>query len=127
MLMLVNIPPYYAQIQTGGANAQSSVQTDIQGSGNVSTHIEVQANGQTKTLDANSPGTYRLSVSSDANNGDNRTVITPTPRLSPSPVASDESEMNRESVKKTTASETSFFTNLTKYIEDIFKRIFNKI
>ena len=64
---------YYAQnIQIGNANAQSSVINTVEGNGNVSTHIEVEANGDKKVLDTNSSGTYSLSVQS--NNGAVSTV-----------------------------------------------------
>jgi hypothetical protein len=125
--MIINTPAYYAQVQTGNANAQSSVQTDIQGGGNVSTHIEVQANGEKKTLDANSPGTYSLSVQSNNNNNTNNPTVTPatpTPHLSSIPIASKEPEL-KPKITKMVEAKLLFFSNFIKDIENFFKKIFS--
>lgn len=59
---------YNAQdVQTGNATAQSSVINTVEGNGSVSTHIEVEANGEKKVLDTNAPGTYKISVRFDNN------------------------------------------------------------
>lgn len=125
--MILNIPTYYAQIQTGSANAQSSVETNIQGSGNVSTHIEVSANGEKKTLDANSPGTYSLSVQSSNNNNSNNETITPTvptPHLSSTPTASKASEP-KEKINKENKIKPFMFSDFVIYIENLFKKLFS--
>jgi len=119
--MFLNTPPnYIAQnIQTGNANAQSSVQTDISGSGSVSTHIEVSANGEKKVLDSNSPGTYSLSVGSNNNsNANNEAIISPaaSPSASPTPT---------NILKKNEISRQSFLLNLENNIKNLFSKFFN--
>jgi hypothetical protein len=126
MIMIINTPTYYAQVQTGNSNAQSSVQTDIQGSGNVTTHIEVEANGQKKTLDANSPGTYSLSIQSNNNGYAKPTAApnAPTPHLSSTPIASRESKLEPKIVKKSEI-KPIFFFKFVRDIEDFINKIFN--
>jgi hypothetical protein len=124
MLILLNIPTFYAQINTGNTAAQSTVQTDIQGSGNVSTHIEVQANGEKKTLDANSPGTYSLSVKAN-NNGEQEMTPNLTPRptgisreTTATPTAIIQNEQKSEAIMP------SLFSRFAIYIENLFKKLF---
>jgi predicted RNA-binding protein with RPS1 domain len=114
-MIMILTPPYYTQLQTGNASAQSSVQTDIQGSGNVSTHIEVEANGQKKVLDANSPGTYNLSIQSN-NNGDAKPTV--------SSIASRESELKPKIAKKSEI-KPIFLSIFVKDIEDFINKIFS--
>lgn len=83
VLLLASTSGVSAQIATGNSSSHASVETNIQGNGNVSTHIEVNANGNTKTLDANKPGTYKLEVNSTENNQEQKT--SPTPTVTPKP------------------------------------------
>jgi hypothetical protein len=133
MILIINTTTAYAQIQTGNASAQTSVQTNVEGSSNVSTHIEVQANGEKKVLDTNSPGTYSLSVQS---NDDNSQTITPTPTPTPtitlSPKTSDIPKENTatytatiENNQKKEILNQSFLSNLITHIENFFKKIFS--
>jgi hypothetical protein len=126
-MIFVLTPPTYTQVQTGNANAGSSVQTDIQGNGSVSTHIEVQANGEKKTLDANSPGTYSLSVQSN-DNGNPTTTPTPTiiiePSSSPKSATATPTIIVKSSQKQAPDNSPSFFVNLAKYLESFFRKIF---
>jgi hypothetical protein len=121
--MFMNAPPptIYAQIQTGNANAQSSVETNIQGSGNVSTHIEVEANGEKKTLDANSPGTYTLGVQSNTNSTQNPT---PVPKGLANPNAATATP---NMTKESEIHKPSFFSNVMVSLQNFLKRIFNNL
>ena len=118
--MVFNLPPYYTQnIQTGNANAQSSVQTNIEGNGSVSTHIEVNANGEKKVLDSNSPGTYKLNVQSNGNNSNinNETII--------SPVTSPSSSSTPAITKRTEIRKFSFLLNIENDVQNFFAKIFS--
>jgi hypothetical protein len=129
--MYSNTPPLFAQnIQTGNASAQSTVQTDVQGSGSVSTHIEINANGVKKVLDSNSPGTYKLEVqsngnSSSENNNDNQT-ITPTVSLSPTPTIAPTATPTPPIIVKTRENHnSSFLSNIAQDIQNFFDKIFS--
>ena len=67
--LLIILPQkiYGESITTGNASAKSEVRTEVQGDANVYTKIEVEANGEKKTLESNEPGTHSLEVKSDAN------------------------------------------------------------
>lgn len=58
---------YAQEIQTGNASAKSSVETNIEGNGNVETHIEIQANGEKKVIDSNKPGKIEVTLGSKNN------------------------------------------------------------
>jgi len=124
-MFIIVQPNLYAQvIQTGNANAQSSVQTDIQGDGSVTTHIEVNANGDKKVLDANSPGTYSLQIQSNSNNSNaNHQTITPTVSLSQEPNSTSASSTIIE--KKPGIHKLSFLSNLENNIQNFFHKIFS--
>lgn len=100
---------YSENIQTGNASAQSSVETKIQGSGSVTTHIEVTANGEKKILDASKPGSYSVSVESNSNSNE----VSP----SSTPSATPTIDNNNNSEK------SSFISTLVKNIRNFFKRI----
>lgn len=119
--MMVNASPnFIAQaIQTGNSSAQSSVQTNIQGNGSVSTHIEVSANGEKKVLDSNSPGTYKLEVQSNNNNNSDQN-ITPIISLFPIPTATPTSTLIP---KKTEAHKSSFLSDIEKNIQKFLGKI----
>jgi hypothetical protein len=71
---------YYAQnIQTGNANAQSTVETNVSGNGDINTHIETTVNGQTNVIDSKNRGIIKV----EDNNGNikiyqNSKIISPT-------------------------------------------------
>jgi hypothetical protein len=120
---------YYAQnVQTGNTTAQSSVISTVEGSGSVSTHIEVEANGDKKVLDVNSPGTYSLSVQS---NGNQATTPPPTTTVTPDQhIILDSTEptthsavINKNQKNKTMA--TDIFSSFVIRIEDFFKKLFS--
>ena len=117
-------PTYFAQnIQTGNSSAQSLVQTNIQGNGSVSTHIEVSANGEKKVLDTNSPGNYKLEVQSNSYNSNvNNPTISPIISLSPTPISSPSPTI----IPKTAnIHKFSYLSNLIKNIQIFFGNIFN--
>lgn len=113
--------PYYAQnIQAGSSNAQTSVETNVQGDGNVSTHIEVEANGEKKVLDSNSPGTYKLDVESTGNNLSETATPTKT-----SDKDIKESSISARILEKHDVEKPSFLLNLENYLQDLFQKIFS--
>lgn len=121
--MILNIPVYYAQnIQTGNASAQSTVVNNVQGNGSVSTHIEVEANGEKKVLDSNSPGTYRLQVQS--NSSDQTTTKTPTVSPSPTRLSLNTKDKTSTAVEKQKNHNSSFFSSFTEHLRNFFKQIF---
>lgn len=66
------------EIITGNASAKSEVRTEIQGNGNVQTHIKVEANGEKKELNASGPGTYKLEINSSSESSESATAsLTP--------------------------------------------------
>jgi len=112
-MILITSPTYFAQnIQTGNANAESSVQTNIQGGGSVSTHIEVSANGEKKVLNSNSPGTYTLNVSSSNNNTGSQTI---TPIISSSPIASPSPKVEQKNI----IHKKSLLSNIENVIQNL--------
>lgn len=115
----IKLTPVFAQnIQTGNANANSTVINNIEGNGSVSTHIEVNANGETKTLDASAPGSYTLSVQSKNNQNF-------TPSVSPFPTSpKEEAPQQKKEVHKPTGV-INLIANLTMSIENFIKRVFN--
>lgn len=110
-------------IQTGNSNAQSSVQTSIEGNGSISTHIEVNANGERKVLDSNSPGTYSLQVGTSNNsNTNNNETISPTISLSPTQAASPTPTIIE---RKPEIHNQSFLSNFKNIMQNFLKKIFN--
>ncbi len=112
-------------IQTGNSSATSTVETNVQGNGNVQTHIETSANGVTKTLDATGSGTYKVEVHSNGNNAPqnpNNPIFSPSSY--PSPTASATPTVKPDIKNK--IQEKSFTANISKFVEIIssfFKRI----
>jgi len=108
---------FVPNIQTGNSSAQSSIQTDIQGSGSVSIHIQVSANGETKTLDSNSPGTYKLEVRTSNNNSNisNEIII--------SPVASHSSSPTPAITKRIEIRKLSFLLSIENNFQNLFHNI----
>ena len=110
-LILVSLllkPVFAESITTGNATAKSSVETKIEGSSSVTTHIEVEANGEKKVLDANEPGSYSVSVESNSNSD-----VSPSSTPSGTPYI----ENNNRGEK------SSFISTLVENIRNFFKRI----
>ena len=104
-------------IQTGNSSATSQVETTIEGSGNVQTHIETSANGVTKTLDASSPGTYKVEVNSKGDSKSLGEISSVSASFTPIP-----------SPKTITVSQTKKFNIVSGFksmIFDFFQKIFN--
>ena len=122
LLPLIFTPQVFAEnITTGNASAKSTVETNVDG-GSVTTHIEVEANGEKKVLDSDKPGTYKVEVK---NNGSSSTAQTSTDNnstVSANPTASPTAKI--EEVKKKQESIGSFVKNIIKNIFDSLKNIF---
>ena len=73
----------FAFVVQGNSSSTNTSTTTIEGNGSVTTHIESTVNGNTKTFDSNTPGTYILENSSD----DTDVHITPRETLTPSSFA----------------------------------------
>jgi hypothetical protein len=52
------------QVTVDNISARSEVYTEVQGNSNVQTHIEVEVNGEKKTLSASGSGRYEVEISS---------------------------------------------------------------
>jgi hypothetical protein len=61
--------------ETGNATDNSTVETNVQGSGNVSTHIETTVNGQTNIIDTQGNGETKV----ENNNG--KVTVTKSPEV----------------------------------------------
>lgn len=68
-------------IQTGNVSARSEVQTSVNGNGNVTTDITVEANGEKKELKATGAGIYKLEVRSPSSKSVQRSLPTPSPSI----------------------------------------------
>ncbi|MBI3984729.1 MAG: hypothetical protein HY344_02190 [Candidatus Levybacteria bacterium] len=122
LLFLLVTPGVFSQyIQTGDASSYSKVETNIQGNGSVQTHIEVEANGEKKVLDADSPGTYELKVES---NSDNSSNVKPTPTKSATHSATPTPDVDDQ---KENLSKKSFIQSFIETLSNLIKRIFNNL
>lgn len=116
---------YGQSIQTGNASAKSTVETDVQGSGNVHTVIQVEANGEKKTLDTTEPGTHTLEVNSNENETnkiieDGKIKATPSATITPKV-----KNMISNRVSKTNSG--SFLNGLKNFFSNLFRNIGLKI
>lgn len=130
--VLCLLSPRYSfaqNIQTGNSSATSTVETNIQGNGNVKTHIETSANGVTKTLDATGSGIYKVEVRSNGNNApqnSNNPVFSPSSFRAPTASATPTVKPDI----KNKIQEKSFAANISKFVEIIssfFKRILSNL
>lgn len=125
--LLIPIPSYAQDIQTGNSSVQNSVTNTVNGSGCL-THIEVIVNGEKRVLDSTDCGTHSLNISSNSSSQSplpSASVFIPqktTVSISPSPVSSATPVVIPE--KKIEMNKSSFFPNLTKYLQDFLKKIF---
>jgi len=111
---------YYAQnIQTGNSHAQSSVISNVQ-DGNVITHIETTANGQTNVIDANGNG--QISV----NNDNGKVSITKTPQVTIVQTQTLSSTPTPTIILKNKSSIKTLSATLLKEIQNFFKQFFRQ-
>ncbi len=122
LLFFVFAPQVFAEnITTGNASAQSTVDTTVDG-GSVTTHIEVEANGQKKVLDSDKPGNYKVEVKSNGSTSTAQTSTDNGSTVSANPTASPTGKI--EEAKKKQDSIGSFVKNIIKNIFDSLKNIF---
>jgi hypothetical protein len=107
-------------ITTGAASANSTVQTNIQGSGNVKTHIETTVNGQTNTVDSNEPGKIQV----ENNNGN--VTISKTPQTSLSAISTPIATTS-PSIKPIKPIQKNFVFNLFERFSNFLHRIFKNL
>ena len=118
LFLLLSSSFSFAQtIQSGNSSATSKVETTIEGSGNVQTHIETSANGVTKTLDASSPGTYKVEVNSSGNSQNLEKVASPSSSIKP--VSSP------KTITISQAKKINIVSGFKSMIIDFFEKIFN--
>ena len=121
---IVSVRFSYAQnIQTGNSDAKATVETNIEGNGNVQTHIETSANGVKKVLDTNGPGTYKVEVKSDGENSSS----SPSPAVSASAsstASATPTTVERKASGHNFSSVLNFVNDFKKSIEDLFNRLF---
>lgn len=107
------VKPVFAEsVTTGNASAKSTVETKIEGTGSVTTRIEVEANGEKKVLDANKPGNYSVSVESKSNSNEASSSSTPS--------ATPDTDNNKDSEN---SEKSSFLSAFLKNIRNFFERI----
>lgn len=115
ILISLLVKPVFAEsVTTGNASAKSTVETKIEGTGSVTTRIEVTANGEKKVLDANKPGNYSVSVESNSNT---KTSVNSSSSASSSTPSAE--------IKDKAEDKLSFIPNLLKNIRNFFESIFN--
>ena len=112
--LLIILPQkiYGESITTGNASAKSEVRTEVQGDANVYTKIEVEANGEKKTLESNEPGTHSLEVKSDANSNTEASSSVSTEE------SSDEAEL-----KETKSAAGNIVQKIFQTISELFKKV----
>ena len=112
ILVSLLVKPVFAEsVSIGNATAKSRIETKIEGSGSVTTHIEVEANGEKKVLDANEPGAYSVGVESKSDFND----------VSPSSTPSGKANIENNNGGQ----KTSFISAFAKNIRNFFKNLFS--
>jgi hypothetical protein len=112
-LLIFDRKIFAQEIHIGNVSAKSEVNTQIEGNGNVQTHIEVQINEEKKTLDATGSGEYKLEINS-SNNSNSKISVTATPSI----------KKTNEIVKQTKKNNFEFFNilkNLLGNLKALFK------
>ncbi len=123
LLFFISISQSFAEgITTGNASSYSKVETNIEGNGNVQTHIEVEANGEKKLLDRDKPGTYEVNINSDTKINDNNP--TPTKSSSYSSILDDEDKEEENNKEK---DRRSLIQIVIENLSNFIKRIFNNL
>ena len=115
---------------TGNVSSDVSVQTNTNGSStnqsssNIQTHIRIETNGVTKTLDETGPGNYSLSSNSDGGN----TSVNVSNNSDSSPTATPEESSTKSAVKKEmhqpAVSHVSILSNIFEHLKNFFQRFF---
>ncbi len=109
-------------ITAGNASSYSKVETNIEGNGNVQTHIEVEANGKKKLLDGDKQGTYEANINSDTKINDNNPNSTKSSSFSSILDDEDkEEENNKEKDRR------SLIQIVIENLSNFIKRIFNNL
>ena len=125
LLFFVFIPQVFAEnITTGNASATSNVETNIEGGGSVTTHIEVEANGEKKVFDSDKPGTYKVEVKSDGSSSSVQTSTGSGPSATPQASPTAKIQEKIENATKKQESIGLFVKNIFKNIFDRFKELF---
>jgi len=119
-LLLSNGSSFADNTQTGNANSQATVETNVQGNGNVTTHIETSNNGQTNVIDTQGNGQINVT-----NNNGNVTV-TKTPQVTIVQMQTVTSTPTPTALSKVEG-RISFVTNLMKDISNFLKRIIRNL
>lgn len=117
IILLIPNPVFAETITTGNASAKSYVKTEIEGSSNVSTHIETTANGKTEVIDSNESGEIEVK-----NNNGNVTVKK-TPQTSISPTLTSTLSATTKSIEH----KKTFISNFLEIIFNFIKRIFTNL
>ncbi|MEK7551250.1 MAG: hypothetical protein AAB532_01485 [Patescibacteria group bacterium] len=122
LFFLFSRPTYAQDITIGNSSSYSNIETNIQGEGNVKTHIEVDVNGEKKVLDANKPGIYEFNVNLDTKTNDDLKAT--TKYSSPSSRIDD----NNKKIQLTEKEEKYSLAQIVlKNIINFIKRIFNNL
>lgn len=117
-------PQSFAQnITTGNASSYSKVETNIEGNGNVQTHIKVEANGGKKVLDADKSGKYEVNINSDAKI--DNSSLTPTKTSSSSSVLTNNKDDEKENDNET--NNRSLIQIVINNLSNFIKRIFTNL
>lgn len=82
-------------LTTGNASAKSEVNIEVNGNGEVSANIKVQANGEKKELNITTPGNYKLEVTSSASESESPKLSFPTISLSPQPISTSSNKITQ--------------------------------
>lgn len=114
ILFMFFTKPSSAAIIQGNAVSNTSVTTNIQGSGEVHTYIKSTVNGVTKVVEGDQPGTYTLNNSSDIK-------ATTTPSITPTKSATPTATITP---KPTPKSFLYPIIHLREFFQNLFKMIF---
>jgi hypothetical protein len=93
-------------IQTGNASANSTIINNVSGTGSVYTKIEVEANGEKKTLETTEQGAHSLEVNSNKNN-----------------IKASSSAEVKQIIKTQKTRSISLIDNLKNLIRNLFKNL----
>lgn len=125
LLFFIFTPYVFAEnITTGNASAKSTVDTTVDG-GSVTTHIEVEANGEKKVFDSDKPGSFKVEVKSNGSSSSTQTSTGSAPSANPSASATAKVEKKIEEINRKNDLIGAFVKTLIKNILDSFKNIFH--
>lgn len=112
LIFLITPKVLAENITTGNASAKSEVRTEVSGDSKVYTKIEVEANGEKKTLETNEPGTHTLEVKSDANSN-----------MEASSSVSTEESTDEAEFKETKSASGNIVQKIFQTISELFKKV----